>query len=164
MDKYTHEEHLCQPLQPNIKNFKIAVTFLAGYNGIFNVTDKNNKLYFIKSITDEAGYIQITIPPSAYEIETLNIEIKRIIIDEEHYSESNYPFTIKPNFVTLGSIRETSTRGPVITFVPDDSLRYLLGFNKTTIYGEYNLLTNPVDIKSFDNIFFDCDIAHGMIF
>ena len=40
MDKSTHEEHLSQPLQTNNKQFKIAVTFPTGYNGIFNVTDK----------------------------------------------------------------------------------------------------------------------------
>ena len=41
MDKSTHEEHLSQPLQTNNKQFKIAVTFLTGYNGIFNVTNSN---------------------------------------------------------------------------------------------------------------------------
>ena len=40
MDKSTHEEHLEQPLQTNNKQFKIAVTFLTAYNGIFNVTNK----------------------------------------------------------------------------------------------------------------------------
>ena len=134
MDKSTHEEQLSQPLQTNNKQFKVAVTFLTGYNGIFNVTSKNNKFYFIKSITDEDGYIQISIPQGAYEIESLNNEIKRIIIDEEYYTEANYPFSIKPNFSTLGSIIEISTQGPVITFVPDDSIGDLLGFNKTTIF------------------------------
>ena len=57
MDKSTHEKHLSQTLQTNIKQFKIAVTFLAGYNGIFNLTPKNNKFNFIKSITHEDGYI-----------------------------------------------------------------------------------------------------------
>ena len=33
MDKSTHEEHLSQALQTNNKHFKIAVTFLTGYNG-----------------------------------------------------------------------------------------------------------------------------------
>ena len=42
MDKPTHEEHLYKLLQTNIKQFKIAFTFLTGYNGIFNVTSKNN--------------------------------------------------------------------------------------------------------------------------
>ena len=88
MDKSTHEEHLFQPLQTNNKQFKLAVTFLTGYNGIFNITSINNKFYFMKSISDEDGYIQITIPPGAYEIESLNNEVKRIIIDEGYYTEA----------------------------------------------------------------------------
>ena len=163
MDKSTHEEHLFQPLQTNNKQFKIAITFLTGYNGIFNVTNSNNKFYFLKSITDD-DHIQITIPPGAYEIESVNNEIKRIIIDKEYYTETNYPFNIKPNFTTLGCIIEISTQGPVITFIPDDCIRGLLGFNKTTIFEEYNLSPNPVDILSFDNIFLECNIAQGMIF
>ena len=35
LDKSTHKEHLSQPLQINIKQFKIAVTFSTGYNGVF---------------------------------------------------------------------------------------------------------------------------------
>ena len=101
-----------------------------------NVTNENNKFYFIKSSTDTDGNMIITIPPGAYEIESLNNEIKRIIINEEHCTEANYPFSIKPNFSTLGSIIEISTQGPVITFVPDDSIRDLLGFNKTKIFDE----------------------------
>ena len=163
MDESTHEEDLSQPLYTNNKQFKIAVTFLTGYNGIFNLTSKNNKFYFIKSITDDDN-IQITIPPGAYEIESLNKEIKRFLIDQEHYTEANYPFNIKPNFSTLGSIIEISTQGPIITFVPDDSIGDLLGFGKTTIFEEYNLSPNPVDILSFDNIFLECNIAQGMIF
>ena len=139
MDKSTHDEHLSQPLQTNNKHFEIAITFLTAYNGIFNVTNANNKFYFKKSISDEDGFVQITISPGAYELENLKNEIKRIIIEEEHYTEANYPFSIKPNLSTLGSIIEISTQGPVITFLPDDSIGDLLGFNKTTIYEEYNL-------------------------
>ena len=164
MDNSTDEEHLSQPLQTNNKQFKIALTILTGYNGIFNVTNENNKLYFMKSITDEDGFFKITIPPGAYKIESLNIEIERIIIDEEQYTDSDYPFTIKPRFSTLASIIELSIQGPVITFVHDDSIRDLLGFNKTTIYEEYNLSPNPVDILFFDEIFLECDIAQGMIY
>ena len=46
MKKSTHEEHLAQPLQTNNKQFRKAVTFLSAYNGIFNVTNSNNKFYF----------------------------------------------------------------------------------------------------------------------
>ena len=99
------------------------------------MTNKNNKFYFLKSISD-GSHIKTSIPPGTYEIENLDREIKRIFIDEGLYTESNYPFKIKPNFSTLGSIIEISTEGPVVTFVPDDSIRDLLGFNKTTIYEE----------------------------
>ena len=163
MDKSTHEEHLSQPLQTNNKQFKIAVTFLSCYNGIFNVTNSSNKFYFKKTISDEDGFVQITIPPGAYEIESLNDEIKRIIIDEEHYSPANYPFKIKPNFSTLGSIIEITPQGPIISFMFNDSIKDLLGFHAITLYEEYNLSTNPVDILSFDNFFLECDIAQGMI-
>ena len=165
MDKSTHEEHLFQPLQTNNKQFKIAVTFLTGYNGIFNVTNKNNKLYFLKSITDDDDdIIQIVIPQGANEIESLDKEIKRLLIDQEHYTAVNYPFKVKPNFGILGSIIEISTQGPIITFTPDDSIGNLLGFDKTSIYEKYNLSPKPVDIISFDNIFIETNIAKGMIF
>ena len=163
MDKSTHEEHLFQPLQTNNKQFKVAVTLLSAYNGIFNVTNSNNQFYFFKSVSDD-DYIQISIRPGVYEIESLNNEIKRIIIDEGHYTEVEYPFHIKPDFNTLGSIIEISPQRPVVSFSPNDSIGDLLGFNKTTIYEEYNLSPNPVDILSFDNIFLECDIVQGMIF
>ena len=122
MDKSTHEEHLFQPLQTNNKQFNIAVTFLSAYNGIFNVTSKNNKIIFFKSISDN-DHIQISIRPGVYEIEALNDEIKRIIIDEGHYAELDYPFNIKPDFNTLGSIIEISPQGPVISFTPQRQYR-----------------------------------------
>ena len=126
MCKSTHEEHLSQPLQTKNKQFKIAVTFLTGYNGIFNVTNENSKFYFKKTNSGDGGFIKITVPQGAYEIESLNNEIKRINTDEEHYTEANYPFTIKPNFSTLGSIIEISPQGPIISFMFDDSVRDLL--------------------------------------
>ena len=163
MDKSTHEEHLSQTLQTNNKQFKIAVTFLTAYNGIFNVTSKNSKFYFKKSI-DEDSFTRITIAPGAYEIDNLNNAIKRVIIDEIHYTETNYPLKIKPIFSTLGSVIKISPQGPVISFMHNDSIRDLLGFDSRVIFGGYNISNNPVDILSFDNIFLEYDNAQGMIF
>ena len=164
LDKPDHEEHLYQPLENINKHFKIAVVFLSGCNGSFNVTNSNNKFYFLKSITGADGFVQITLPPGAYEIEELHKELHRIINDEDHFKEANYPFKIKPNFSTLGSIIEISTTGPTISFLFDDSIRDLLGFNARTFYEENNLSTNPVDIISFKVICLETDIAKGMIF
>ena len=115
-------------------------------------------------MTDEDDFVQITIPPGACEIESLNDEIKRITIDKGHYTEDEYPFMIKPNFSTLGSIIEISQQGPISSFVFEDSIRNHLGFHETILYKEYNPSPNPVDILSFDKIFLECDIAKGMMF
>ena len=132
MEKRTHEEHLSQPLQTNNKQFKIAVTFLTGYNGIFNITNLNKKYYFKKNFKD-GEFFQISIPQGAYEIESLNDEIKILIIDEGYYGENNYPFTIKPNFSSPGSIVEIPQTGPIISFVMENSIGKLLEFDETII-------------------------------
>ena len=48
--------------------------------------------FFTESFSDEDGF-QILFPKGAYEIESLNNETKRIIIEEEHYTEAIYPLT-----------------------------------------------------------------------
>ena len=163
MDKSTHEDRLFQPLQTNNNQFKTAVIFLTGYIGIVNVTNSNNKFHFKKSLVEE-DFFQIRIPDGSYEIESVNDEIERIIIDKGHYTEAEYPFKIKPSFSTLGSIVEIQPQGPFIGFVFDDSIRSLLGFIETILWEEYNISQNSVDILSFGNNFIHTDIAQGMIF
>ena len=120
------------------------------------------KFYLEESVTDKDGFIQIIIPQGAYEFESLNDEIMRITSDEGHFTEVDYPFTIKEHFSTLGSIIEISRQEPFNNFLFDDSIRDLLGFNATTIYEENNLSHNPVDILSFEKIFLETDIAQGI--
>ena len=164
MDKSTREEHLSQPLQTDKKLFKSPVTFLISFNGNFNVTNSSNNFYSKKTITEGDDFIQITIPPGDYEIESLNIEVRRIINDEEHFTESDYQFQINPRFSKLGCIMESSPQGPTVSFVFDDGIRNLLGFLETILYNENILSPNLVDILSFVNIFLECDIAKGMIY
>ena len=45
----------------------------------------------------------------------------------------------------------------------DDCIRYILGFNARTLYDEYTLSSNPVDILSFD-IFLETNVSEGMIY
>ena len=97
MDKSTHEENLSQLLQTNIKQIKNAVTFLSGYNGIFDVTRENNKFYFTRSFNDD-NFTKTVIPISAYENESINNESEGNIIEQGYFTEANYPFKIRPNF------------------------------------------------------------------
>ena len=100
-DKPIHQEHLSQTLQFNIKQIRVPIIFLNEYNGILNFTNKNDKFIFI-SIFEGAEYNVLTIPPGAYEMESLDKEIKRIVIKEVSFKEEDYPLKIKSNFSTLG--------------------------------------------------------------
>ena len=64
----------------------------------------------------------------------------------------------------MRSIIEISRTEPMNSFVPDDSIRDLLGFDPVLIYEQHNLSHNPVDILSLDNNFPETDIEQGMIF
>ena len=61
-------------------------------------------------------------PERTYEIESLDKEIRRTIIDEGYYSEVEYPFKIKPNFSVLGSLIESQAQGPKFGSVFDDTI------------------------------------------
>ena len=76
-DKSTHEQHSSQPLQTRNKQFEKAINFLTGYNGIIKVTYSKNKVYFANSINDKDDFIQTTVSPGAYKIDSLNIEIQK---------------------------------------------------------------------------------------
>ena len=78
------------------------------------------------------GFVQTTNPQGAYETENLDNELKRYIIKEGYFTEGDYPFKIKPNFSSLCSVKEISWQKPLISFIPDDSIRDISGFNAIT--------------------------------
>ena len=115
LDKSIHEEHLSQPPQTIKKRFKTAKTFLTCYFGKFNVTNKSKKIFSTRSVHDD-DFTVISISPGAYELEISNDEIKRNIIKEGHFAEADCPFTIKPEFSTLGCNVDNSSQGPLFSF------------------------------------------------
>ena len=62
------------------------------------------------------------------------MKLEGLLNEEGHFTEAEYPLTIKPNISTLGPIIEISRKEPLISFLPADSIRTLLGFNANTIY------------------------------
>ena len=88
---------------------------------------------------NDDDFNKIGIPKSAYETESLDKEIERIIIAEGYFPESNYQLAMKPKFSTTGSIIEKSPkRGIQISFVQNVSIRDLFGFKSGVIYEEKN--------------------------
>ena len=51
--------------------------------------------------------------------------------EEDPYTGEDFPVSIKPNFPTLASVIEVSNQGSLVSFVQDDSIRILLGFDPT---------------------------------
>ena len=82
-----------------------------------------------------------------------------------YLTEEDYLITIRPYFSAFGSIKEiTPSSGWQISFVQDDTIKELLGFEPRVLHVDYNLSDYPVDILYFDNIFLQTDIARGIIF
>ena len=59
---------------------------------------------------------------------------------------------------------EIDNKGSKVSFLPDDRVRSVFGFNAVTLYEKHNLSFNPIDNLSFDNLFLETDIAQAMIF
>ena len=97
-------------------------------------------------------------------MESLNNEIKRLIIEKGHFTKLDHPFTTKPKFSTLGTIIEISGQEPIFSFTPNDKIQDLSGFIASTINEGNNLSLNLVVILSFDKNFNETDTANGMIF
>ena len=103
----------------------MAITFLTGYNGIFNITDENNKFFYV---TREKMIVDNAIPKVAYELEALDLEIKRLMVLNGDSDGESFPFTIKPNFTTQGSIIEIED-GWEIDFTYAGTIKNILGFD-----------------------------------
>ena len=103
--KSTHGANLSQALQIKERNSK-KLFFLWLTITVSSMLKTNIKFCFENSNTDEDGFIQITLPPSSFESESFNDKIKRLIFEEELFTEADYPFTVKTEFSTLRSIIE----------------------------------------------------------
>ena len=106
--------------------------------------------------------VDIVIPKGAYELEAIDLEIKRLMVLNGDSDGETFPISIKPNFTTQGSIIEIED-GWEVEFTHGGTIRNILGFDSRLVNKKYNLSDHLVDIISFDNIFVECDIAQGMV-
>ena len=108
----------------------------------------------------------MTIQPGPCHFGSLNDQIKRSNIEEGCFTEAKYPYFIKPDFSLSDSNKENSSNatGSEISFVHDDSIRDLLGFDSVVKNQKYTLSPNPVDIISFDKKFLETDTAQKLTF
>ena len=156
----TDEEILYQPLQTNNHWFEFPVSFLTGYNGVFNITNKMIEVSFTTSYIDDC-FILIIILSGVHELASLNDEIKRIFNEDGYFTEENDPIVVEPENSTLGSTigRKTILIGSQVGFTPDDTLRDFSGFEPVVLYEKENLSCHSFDIFSFDNSLHQTDTA-----
>ena len=64
------------------------------------------------------------------------MKFNEILSKKGYFTNENYSFIIKPNISTLGSIIENKLifSGSERSFVHDDSIRDLWGFNSVVLY------------------------------
>ena len=60
-----------------IVDWRIAVTSLSTYNSVFNITTKNNNIFY--SSDNGLTWKTIIITPGAYEVSMIDLEIQRIM-------------------------------------------------------------------------------------
>ena len=94
------------------------------------------------------------------------MKIKGLFSKKNFFAAEISQFVIKPIFSTLGCIKEVKSNliRSQSSFLPDDSVRDLLGFDAVTLHQTYNQSHNPVDILSIDNIFIETDTSQGLFF
>ena len=121
MDKFTHEEHLSQPLQTLLESLSLLLPSLSGYFDIFNFKNKKIKIYFTRSINDD-DFTKNSLPIGSSEIENLYDETQLINIEPQYSTRIIYPFKNRAKFSMLGKIKETSSNITVsqIAFTRDE--------------------------------------------
>ena len=152
-----HRMNLTDSIDLSDGNYVIGVTSFNTYNSIFNVTSKNNRFIYYDSVM---GMKEIILLPGAYEIDQINAEISRQIMNESILSES--PITIEADTSTLRSIIRLKDSFSV-DFTFSNTLRDLLGFNSRVLTDPVNISDKKVNITDIHRIHLCCDCIVGSL-
>ena len=142
---------------PQDCHYEMAVCSLETYYSFPNIDDSNNTLKV--SLNKGVKWNVIKIPTGCYEINAINIEIRRQVVKAGGKKDD---VLISPNLNTLQCILVLKNDNIVIDFNVDDSLRSVLGFSarKCTGPGRFES-ENVVNIMNVNSIMVHCDIIGG---
>jgi hypothetical protein len=134
-------------LNPN-RNYEIGLQYLTTSNYLVNISEKNNK--FIYSVDGGVKYITIKIETGAYEITSLESEIKRQMTLNKHYNAnstpSSYYINIGVKLETFHSFIDITDDKYKVDFTKPNTIRELLGFESKLLGKGYNISDNTVQI------------------
>jgi hypothetical protein len=159
--------NLPRPLTlPKNRNFEAALIYFATDNYLANI-DKSNQ-QFIYSTDSGKTWKTIKIPVGAYELSSIDEEIKRQMrtngdAGELHKSvnspNSNY-INIEGNINTFCSVIEITKDGYQVDFRPDNTIRDLLGFNAVVLTKGRHKAPRTAQITAAKAINIHCSLVH----
>jgi hypothetical protein len=147
-------------LDPN-ENYEAALLSIDLYNSIPNITEENNKFKY--SADNGTTWKIITLDKGSYELAAINDEIKRQMILNGDYDNTNNEFyiNITANVSELKCIVDITNISYIVDFTVENSIGPTLGFQSVVIYYGYNKSQDIVDITKVNSVLVNVDIISG---
>jgi hypothetical protein len=141
-------------------NYKAGLTYFSGWNNIPNITEANN--VFRYSSDNGATWKEIKLITGAYEIADIAKELMRHQnINGDYISGKSIDYPLEFDVFKMGSrvVLKINAANYVVDFLTiENSLRDLLGFNKTMYQKGYHIAENICNISHIQTIHIDCNI------
>ena len=147
------------PLKPN-RSYVFYLKRFSVYNTLFNVDETNNKFTYSQNGTT---FKTLIIPPGAYELNALNLEIQEMMKANGDYDSATgkYFITLTLNQSTSKTIMNITGAAYVVDFSVTGSLNSMLGFpNQMYLTGKHT--SNDIILITMTNdIFIHCDLVNN---
>ena len=149
------------PLEfPSAYRYEIALTSLETYYSFPNIDASNNHLKI--SLDNGKSWLDIHVPIGCYEIEAINNELQRFIMQKTGESKPEMHMILSPNSNTLRCVLEIVDAKCRVDFdVGDDSLCTVLGFERKVYTVGRHESEHIVNILSVNSILVHCDVIES---
>ena len=139
------------------RKYEAALHNFTTSNYQINIEEFNNRFYYK---WDNKDYV-INFEKGAYEVKDIENEIKRLMIENNHWDEKDIPFTLSLNLNVFKSVIDIKNDKFSIDFTRPKTFRNLLGFDSKVLKKGYNKSDNTVQITSASSILIKCSIISG---
>ena len=134
--------------------YEMALFKLETYYSFPNIDASNNRV----KIRIDGEWKNIQIPIGCYEIEAINAELQRLIVEAGGEKDK---VVLSPNNNTLRCVLDVKGDKYEVDFRVEHSLRTVLGFDAKTYARGRHESEHLVDIMSVNSIMVHCDIIAG---
>ena len=149
---YTHLQ-----LDPN-KNYVLGLKNYSLWYSWFNVSAENNNNNFRYSRDSGASFSDLVIPDGNYSLDNLNTKLNSLIFTNGGIKNS---IVFAPNYNTL-RVELSLASGYQVDFIPNNSLKNILGFNAQIYSAPFTSAPFPANItNSVDAININCSLLNS---